>query len=281
MGESAKLAIIAGSGDLPRMIAEHRAKSAAPYVVISFDPDIHDWMQGHPHERHLYERPARLFRALRAAGVTEVVFAGATNRPRLRPWLFDHGTLRVGATVLSLLRQGDDALLTGLARIFEREGFTMRGADEVLPGLGVQPGVLGHHRPSEQDRSDAQKGADILAALSAHDVGQAVVIAKGTCLAIEAIDGTDAMLERVAGLAPDLRKAAQPPAGVLVKMPKRGQDRRVDLPTIGTATIDAVGRAGLSGIAVEAGGTNILNREATVAAADSAGLFIWAMDAPE
>ncbi|MEM1277086.1 MAG: UDP-2,3-diacylglucosamine diphosphatase LpxI [Pseudomonadota bacterium] len=275
---SPKLGIIAGRGDLPRLIAEHRAATGANYLVISFEQDTQPWMGEHPHQEHLFERPGRLFRALKKADVAEVCFAGATSRPKLRPWLFDHGALKVIATVLKLLRQGDDALLSGLALIFENEGFVMRGADEILPDLGVQAGFLGRHRPNELDRVDAEKGAAILSALSEHDVSQALVIARGICLGIEAIDGTDAMLARVAALAPELRKAAPPPSGVLVKLPKRGQDRRVDLPTIGVQTIEAVVKAGLSGIAIEAGGTNLLDRSATVAAADRAGVFLWAME---
>lgn len=273
-----KLAIVAGRGDLPRLIAEHRDANSSPYLVVSFDQDTQDWMRAHPHQEHLYERPAKLFRELKKAGVVEICFAGGTSRPKLRPWLFDHGALKVGAKVLKLLRQGDDALLSGLASIFESEGFVMRGADEVLPDLGVQPGFLGRHRPGELDRRDVEKGTAILAALGAHDVCQAVVIARGICLGIEAIDGTDAMLRRVAELAPNLREAAPPPSGVLVKIPKRDQDRRVDLPTIGVGTIAAAEKAGLAGISIEAGGANLVDRAATVSAADEAGLFLWAME---
>lgn len=278
MRDVAKLGIIAGRGDLPRLIAEHRAVQNAPYLVISFDQDTQSWMRTHPHEEHLHERPARLFCSLKKAGVEEVCFAGATSRPRLRPWLFDYGALKILTTVLRLLRRGDDALLTALAQIFEYEGFAVRGADEILPGLGVQAGILGRHRPGEQDRADAVRGASILAVLSTYDVSQAIVIAGGVCLGIEAIDGTDAMLDRVASLPPELRKASPPPSGVLVKIPKRYQDLRVDMPTVGKGTVKAASAAGLAGIVLEAGGANLLDRKATVAAADRAGLFLWAMD---
>lgn len=270
------LAIIAGRDDLPRLIAEAARDEAAPYLVISFPADTQDWMAEHPHQEHEYEKPARLFRALRGAGVTDVVFAGATARPQLRPWRFDHGALTVAPKVLKLLRRGDDGLLSGLARIFEAEGFRMRGAEECLPGLAIQPGVATRAQPSDQDRQDASIGAAILRDLGPHDVGQAVVIARGLCLGLEAIEGTDALLSRIAELPPERRRRAPPPAGVLVKLPKPGQDRRVDLPTIGARTVEGAAEAGLSGIVVEAGGANLLDRRETIGAADRLGLFLWA-----
>ncbi len=277
---ASRLAIVAGNGDLPRLIAEDCRDNNKPYLVVCFENDAPAWISGHPNQQHLYERPNQFFSALRKAGVTDVVFAGSTSRPRLRPWLFDRGVIKVGARVLKLLAQGDDALLTGLAGLFEEEGFRMRASHELLPQLGVEAGVLGRHKPRDADRQDALKGIAILKALSDHDVGQAIVIARGLCLGIEAIEGTDALLERVSTLPTKLRNRAPPPSGLLIKMPKQHQDRRVDLPTIGVQTVHAVKKAGLSGIAVEAGGTNVLDRTATVGAADDAGLFLWAI-APE
>lgn len=275
-----KLAIVTGSGDLPRLIAEDCRAKNNPYLVVCFESEAPAWINDHPNQRHLYERPRKFFNALRKAGVEDVVFAGGTSRPRLRPWLFDRGVIKVGGQVLKLLAQGDDALLTGLAGLFEEEGFRMRASHELLPQLGVEAGILGRHKPRDADREDARKGIAILTALSDHDVGQAIVIARGLCLGVEAIEGTDALLARVAALPAKLRYRAPPPCGLLIKMPKQHQDRRVDLPTIGVQTVHAVKKAGLSGIAVEAGGTNVLDRAATVSAANDSGLFIWAI-APE
>ena len=105
--------------------------------------------------------------------------------------------------------------------------------------------------------------------------GQAVVVAGGVCLGVEAVEGTDALLARVAALPEERRRSAPPPSGVLVKMAKPGQDRRIDLPSIGPRTVEGVARAGLRGIVVEADGANILEREATIRAADAAELFLW------
>jgi len=278
--DPAKLAIIAGRGDLPRRIAEHRRDNALPYLVIAFGtPDR--WMHDHPHEAHRFEKVGRLFRSLHRAGCREVVFAGAMDRPRLEPWRADWKGAMLAARVLALLRRGDDALLSGLGRVFEAEGFALTSAEACLGGLTAGPGPLGRHRPGREARADLARAAAILRALGPLDLAQAVVVARGICLGIEAIEGTDALLARVAALPEEKRRHAPPPAGLLLKMPKPGQDRRVDLPTIGPATVAGAARAGLAGIAIEAHGTQVLDRAETVAAADRAGLFLWSVPAEE
>lgn len=276
-GPEGKLAIIAGKDALPRLIAEARRTAGLPYLVISFQGWTEDWMRDHPHELHEFEKVGRLFAALHREGCSHVVFAGALSRPRVRMWRADAKALKLARRVFGLMSGGDDGLLSGLAAVFEEEGFTIVGADACLGGLTVDAGVLGRHQPTPQDRADAARGAAILAALGQLDVGQAVVVAGGRCLGVEAVEGTDALLARVAALPEGRRGRA---GGVLVKLAKAAQDRRVDLPTIGPRTVDAAARAGLGGIVAEAGGTNILERDETIRAADAAGLFLWCA-APE
>ena len=273
------LAIVAGRDTLPRRIAEDRAARGLPYLVISFPGTTRPWMEGHPHEEHRFEKPGRLFRALARAGVEEVVFAGAMDRPRLRPWAADLTALGIAPHVFRLLRRGDDTLLSGLAGIFEARGFRLVPAEACLPGLTAGPGTLGRHRLGAEALADARRAAAILAALGPLDVSQAAVVARGLCLGIEAIEGTDPLLARVAALPPP--KRGPTPSGVLVKRPKPGQDRRVDLPTIGPGTVAGASRAGLLGIVVEAGGANVLDREAIVEAADAAGIALWSAPAGE
>jgi len=271
-GPEGKLAIIAGRDALPRLIAEHRRAAGLPYLVISFAGGAAPWMDGHPHQAHAFEKTGRLFAALRDAGCSHVVFAGAMDRPRLKPWRVDGKAVKLAGKFMALMARGDDGLLSGLAGIFEEEGFTVIGAQDCVGGLTCGEAVLGRHQPEPPDRSDAARGAAILAALGPLDVGQAVVVAGGVCLGVEAIEGTDALLARVAAL-PVARRHM--PGGVLVKMAKPGQDRRVDLPSIGPRTVEGAARAGLRGIVVEADGANILERDATIRAADAAGLFLW------
>ncbi|MFQ5564990.1 MAG: LpxI family protein [Paracoccaceae bacterium] len=276
-GPEGKLAIIAGRDALPRLIAERRRDAGLPYLVVSFGGEVAAWIAGHPHQAHRFEKAGRLFAALKDAGCSHVVFAGAMDRPRLKPWRADAKAAALAGKIMALMARGDDGLLSGLAGIFEAEGFTVIGAQDCVGGLTCGAAILGRHRPGEADRADAARGAAILAALGPLDVGQAVVVAGGVCLGVESVEGTDALLARVAAL-PEGRRLA--PGGVLVKLAKPGQDRRIDLPSIGPRTVEGAARAGLAGIVVEADGANILERDATVRAADAAGLFLWSA-APE
>ncbi|MDT8344199.1 MAG: UDP-2,3-diacylglucosamine diphosphatase LpxI, partial [Thermohalobaculum sp.] len=263
------LAIVAGRGALPRRLAEARAEAGLPYLLIVFPDCEEPWMLGHPLERHAFERAGRLFASLRRAGVEAVVFAGAMNRPRLRPWRADWTALRLLGRALRLMAQGDDAMLRGFGAVFEARGLRLISPAEVLgEALSLPAGPLGRLAPGAEDLADAARAAAILDALGTLDVGQGVVVARGICLAVEAIEGTDLMLARVATLPAERRRTAAPPSGVLFKAPKSGQDRRFDLPAIGPATVESAARAGLKGIVAAAGETQLLDAEATRAAAD-------------
>jgi DUF1009 family protein len=274
-GPEGRLAIIAGRDALPRLIAERRREAGLPYLVISFAGGAEPWMDQHPHQAHQFEKMGRLFEALRHAGCSHVVFAGAMNRPRLKPWRADGKAVVLIGKVMALLARGDNGLLSGLATIVEDEGFAVVGAEDCLEGLTAVAGVLGRHQPGDKNRADAARGAAILAALGPLDVGQAVVVAGGVCIGVEAIEGTDALLDRVAALPGERRGGTPLPSGVLVKMATVDQDRRFDLPSIGPRTVDGAVRAGLCGIVIEAGGANIIERDQTIQAADQAGLFLW------
>ena len=266
------LAIVAGRGDLPRLLAEDCARRGLPYRVVVFDGVRLDWLAPHPVIPASFEKPGRLFAAMRAAGCTAVTFAGGIVRPALRPLRFDWTMWRLAPRLVSGIRSGDDSTLRLVARIFESAGFTVRAPHEILPDLVARAGVLGRVAPSERDRADAARGAAIVAALGVADVGQAAVVGRGICLGLESIQGTDALLDFVARTGAGYRPAG---AGVLYKAPKPGQDLRLDLPAIGPSTVRGAAAAGLAGIAVQAEGVMILGYGETVAAADAAGLFLW------
>jgi len=270
------LGIVAGRGVLPRLIAESCARHGRPYRVVVLDGVTLDWLAGHPAFAASFERPGRLFAALRAAGCGAVTFAGGLVRPRLRPLRFDVTMWRLAPRLLRAVRAGDDATLRAVAQAFEAAGFRVEAAQALLPELPAVAGVHGRAEPSARDRADAARAAAIVAALGAVDVGQAAVVAQGICLGLESIQGTDALLDFVARTGAGFRPDPAGARGVLFKAPKPGQDRRLDLPAIGPETMRAAAAAGLAGVAVEAGGVMILDHAATVAAADAAGLFLWA-----
>ncbi len=273
------LAIIAGQGALPRLLAEEAARTGTNYRIVRFSPKPFDWEADHPLIEAEFEKPGRLFSSLRSAGCDCVVFAGGMVRPSLNPLRFDLTLMRLAPKLLPQLKRGDDETLRVLARVFEDEGFRMVAAQDILTDLVVASGVPTRARPTDADRSDADRAARIVSAMGPVDVGQAAVVAQGICLGLESIQGTDALLQFVrdtaAGFRPDVRGAR----GVLFKGPKPGQDRRMDLPAIGPSTVVRASEAGLAGIVVEAGGVLMLERSATLAAADAAGLFIWGREA--
>lgn len=246
---------------------------------MRFAPAPFDWEAGHPVIRAEFEKPGRLFSDLRRAGCDRVVFAGGMTRPSLNPLRFDLTLMRLAPKLLPQLRGGDDDTLRVLAEVFEDQGFRIVAAQEVLAELVIPEGVPTRAAPTPADRSDAARAARIVAALGRVDVGQAAVVAQGICLGLESIQGTDAMLRFVRDTAGDLRPDPAGGRGVLFKGPKPGQDRRMDLPAIGPTTVAGAAEAGLAGIALEAGGALLLDRPATIAAADAAGLFIWGREA--
>ncbi|MGM0584558.1 MAG: LpxI family protein, partial [Pseudomonadota bacterium] len=243
----APLALIAGEGDLPRLIAEERARRGAGCLVIRFEGTVAPWAEAHDVLDLPFEKPGRLFRALEARGCRQVCFAGAMVRPRLDPLRFDLKAVRLAPKVMRLLRQGDDAMLRGLAGVFEDEGYEVVAPHEQLAGLLAEAGTLGGVEPSDGDLEDAARAAELVRAIGAVDAGQAAVAAEGVCLGLEAIAGTDALLDEVARLPARLRPER---GGVLCKAPKPGQDWRMDLPAIGPETVRRAAAAGLRGVCV-------------------------------
>lgn len=264
---SGALAILAGNGALPLMLAQ-----AYPDAIFATYAALERLPEKNPHLNARFERFGDLFADLRAAGVGRLVMAGATTRPELDQSAFDAETTAYFPRFLAAMAQGDDALLSELIAVFEEQGFTVLGAHELLQDLTAQKGLLCGPEPDAMALSDAAKARGVLHALSGHDIGQAAVFAHGLCLGIETLQGTDALLRFVAQTPDKLRRAK----GVLVKCPKPGQELRVDMPAIGPETIKGVIAAGLGGIVIDAGKVMILERDKTIAALQRAGLFLLA-----
>jgi len=268
---SRPLAIIAGSGALPRLLAAAVAQSGRAYRVVHFKGLTLDWVAEQPVIAAEFERLGEMFAALKRAGLTSAVFAGGMIRPALDVTRLDDQSTRLAQA----LHGGDDSTLRAAAALFAAQGIAIVAAHQVLPDLMAGDGVLGAHVPSKGDLADITRAAALAAALGTVDAGQGAVVAQGLCLGLETVQGTDAMLRFVAQTAAPFRPVPDGPRGVLFKGPKPGQDLRFDLPTIGPDTVNNAARAGLAGIALGAGQSLILERAATVAAADAAGLFLF------
>lgn len=275
MPPKAVLGILAGGGDLPARIIQTCRESGRDFFVLAFEEQAAPaTVDGTPHAWVRLGAVGTAIDHLHDAGVEELVMAGAIRRPSisaLRPDLRAAKMLaRTGAAAL-----GDDGLLKALIGQLENEGFRVVGPETILPGLLAGAGPYGAHTPSRQAAEDIERGIIAAHDLGARDLGQGAVVHRGRVLAVEAADGTDAMLARVA------EERAGDAGGVLVKVRKPGQEDRVDLPTIGPATVAAAAKAGLEGIAVEAGGALVVDRDALVAAADAAGMFVIGIPVPE
>jgi len=195
-------------------------------------------------------------------------------RPGLSEIRLDWGTLRVLGRIWAAFRGGDDHLLSGVARLFEQDGFHLLGLKDVAPDLLMPEGCATRNLPDRDAASDIARGQEVLRALGPFDVGQAVVVIDSHVVGVEGIEGTDELLARVAALRAAKRIRASKGRGVLVKAPKSGQDLRFDLPTIGSRTVEKVAAAGLSGVAVLAHNTVVADPQAMIEVADAAGLFV-------
>lgn len=267
-----KIAIIAGSGALPAAIAGALADQGRDAMICAMEGFAPQGLV--PDLTFRIERLVPFLNALEDAGVTQVTFAGAVQRPRLDPALFDPATAQLVPRLLGAMQAGDDATLREVLAIFGEFGFAICGTQDVAPALVPNEGLLcGSLTP--RDEADAERACAIVAAMGAVDVGQGCVVQQGLCLAVEALPGTDAMLGSITGLAA-LRPDAARGKGLFYKAPKPSQDRRIDLPTIGPATVKRVADAGLGGIVWQAGGVICLDQPAMIAAAEAAGLFLWA-----
>jgi len=260
------LGILAGSGTLPRAVAQACAARGIGVFVIDLGGAVGDWARDFPHERVAMGQVGRVLALLTREGCDAVTMAGGLVRPSLTGIRFDRQGLALLPRIARLFRSGDDGLLSGVADMFEEKGFPVIGPEAFLPADLARAGDMVGQGAA---RDDIALGRSILDALSPFDIGQAVVVADGVCIAVEAAEGTAAMLARVEDL-----RAGRDGGGVLVKMPKRGQDTRVDRPAIGPDTVRAAAAAGLVGIAVEAGGVIVLEPGRTERCAAEAGIFV-------
>lgn len=275
-----KLGLIAGGGALPVEIARHCERSGRSLFVIRLKGFAGAELAPYAGADVGIAELGKCVRALKRAGCRSVCLAGNVARPDFGSLVPDLKGLTVLPRAIAAARKGDDALLRLLVGEFEREGFAVEGAHEVMDDLTLPPGPLGALDAEGEALADAEKALEVARAIGRLDVGQAVVVARGLVLAVEAQEGTDALLARVAGLPSHLRGAPGAGVGVLAKAPKPIQETRVDLPTIGVATVEGAARAGLAGIVGEAGRLLVLDREAVIQAADDLGLFVVGVAAP-
>jgi len=277
-----RLAIVAGGGDLPRRVAEQARRSGRNPFLVGLkgfvDPALVAEYNGP--ELSVGEL-GRLMQLMRKEGCEEMVFAGSLKRPDFSTLKLDLKGVQSLPKILAAAKKGDDALLRAVMDIFADAGFRIIGADDVLDDLRVGPGPIGKLSPTAEHWPDIRRAAEVARISGSLEVGQGAISCAGLILAVEAAEGTDRMLARIPDLIAEIRGTPEARRGVLVKRPKPQQERRIDLPTIGVATVEGAAKAGLAGIAVEAGAALVVDREKVAAAADAAGLFIYGFTGAE
>jgi DUF1009 family protein len=274
-GISGRVALICGGGQFPLVAARAAQKRGLEVFLLGLRGVASPEIEAFPHVWLAIGQLGAAFRAILSRDIRQVCLIGGLGRPEFSDLRLDWGGIKRLPEIFSLLKGGDNHTLKGVIGLFESEGLEVIGVDSLAPELLAAEGPMNRLPLPADLAEDLGLGRKCLGALSAFDCGQALVVAHRRIIAIEAVEGTDGMLARVAELREMGRWRAKGPAGLLVKAPKACQDLRVDLPAIGPETVAAAARGGLRGLAVAAGKVLVLDRAELAAQAESAGLFLY------
>lgn len=276
------LAIICGYGSYPIEVAKGAAEQGRHPYMIGIAEEAGEEIRCFPGETLAWGQIGRLFSLLDSHDIREVVFAGGIHkRPDVRKLKLDWGGVKALPQALVFMLGGDNTVLSGTIKLFERRGIAVLGAHQIAPQLLAAAGPLVGRKPGARDFDNIRLAFRACKALGDLDIGQAAIAEGGRVVAVEAAEGTDAMLERVITMRQIGRMPAEGKNGVLVKTMKPGQDIRADLPAIGPRTVEAAAEAGLRGIAVEADHSIILDRQRTMDLARTAGIYIYGITGRE
>ena len=264
-----KLGIIAGGGSIPQILINYAKEHQIPYFVLAiegnadracFDKTVnHKWIR--------IGQAGTGFKILKDEGVQDVVMIGTIHRPSLSELVPDLRTAAFFAKI-GFRALGDDGILRAVVKEFEAENLKVVGVHEIMPDLLTQKGIITKAKPDKQAIADIKRGIEVGMALGSLDVGQSVVVQQGLVLGVEGIEGTDELIKRCKNYQ---RKGV---GGVLVKLRKIQQDMRIDLPTIGTATIENAYKSGLRGVAVHEGNALIVNQDEVIKLANQYKMFV-------
>lgn len=265
-----KLGIIAGGGSIPKMLIRHCIEHKRDFFVLAIegnaDKSIFD-DENVPHQWIRIGQAGTGFKRFAEEKVQDVVMIGTIRRPSFFDLVPDLRTTaffaKIGTKAL-----GDDGILRAVVAEIEKDGMQVKGVHEVMQELLVKPGILGKHKPDKQAIADINRGIEAALELGKLDIGQAVIVQQGLVLGVEGIEGTDELISRCGTYK---RKGY---GGVLVKLRKPQQDMRIDLPTIGTRTVERAHETGLRGIVVHSGNGLIVDEEDVIKLADKYGIFI-------
>lgn len=273
MQETQKIGIIAGGGTLPDLLANHCQKEGIPFNVVVFkgQPKPEGLETYHIHSTELaLGQVGKVVETFKEKQVTHVVMAGNLEKPSLFDLRLDMPGLKL---INQVRRKHDDEILSTICRFLEKEGFTVLGAHELAPEIVMPKGVMGKVKPSETHLCDISIGLEALEHLSALDIGQSIIVKDGVVLGVEAVEGTTKLIERCATL-----RGSKNKGGILIKAAKKGQNLKVDMPTIGDQTLERLAELKFDGLAVLSDKSLFIGQEESIKIANKNGLFICGVD---
>jgi hypothetical protein len=284
-----KLGLIAGNGRFPFLVLDAARAQGYDVVVAAIKEETFPEIESHGAAVHWLSlgELSKLIETFQREGVTRAVMAGQVKHKQIfssiRPdW-------RLAKLLLSLTTRNTDSLLGAVAKVLADEGITLENSTALLEPLLAKPGVLTKRAPSEQERKNIAYGREVARALGHYDIGQTVVIAESACVAVEAMEGTDAAIERAGHIMASLdaaeivsRQTSEGASATLdrsltvVKIAKPTQDMRFDVPVVGVKTIEVMRKAGATCLALDAGKCLLIDGDAVIVAADAAGVAVVA-----
>jgi DUF1009 family protein len=265
-----KIAIISGRGELPQLLAKTIKLLEKEAIIIHIDQkDSISWEENFTYYIVNLGSVGGIISLLQDNNIKKVMFAGSITSPQFKDIKLDAVGVGLMAEIAKRRIKGDDNILTAICDFLEKKGFQVIGPQMILEKLQVKEGLLGKISVDIRSKEDVKLGIDVLKELSKFDIGQAIVVNDGHIVAIEAAEGTDKMLERVASL--------HNKGGVLIKLKKLNQNINIDMPTIGLETAKNAYRAGLEGIVIEANSVFVLNKLEVIQFTDDNGLFFKAI----
>jgi DUF1009 family protein len=274
-----RIGLIAGNGKFPFLVLDAARAQGHDVVVVAIKEEAFPQIESHGaasvHWLSLGEL-SKLIETFKREGVQRAIMAGQVKHKQIfsaiRPdW-------RMAKLLLSLATRNTDSLLGAVAKVLAEEGITLENSTALLEPLLVKPGTLTRRAPSEQERKDIDYGRAVARQLAQHDIGQTVVIAESACVAVEAMEGTDATIERAGRIMGSLHGDASTLSRALtvVKIAKPNQDMRFDVPVIGVKTIEVMQAAGATCLALDAGKCLLLDGDKVLDAANAAGVAVVA-----
>jgi UDP-2,3-diacylglucosamine hydrolase len=274
-----KLGLIAGNGKFPLLVLDAaRARGVEVVVAAIREEAVHEIEQHGAAAVHWLSlgELSKLIETFRREGVRRAIMAGQVKHKQIFSSI--KPDWRLAKLLLSLRTRNTDALIGAVAKVLADEGITLENSTEFLEPLLVRPGVLTRRAPDDNECRDIAYGREVARHLSQYDIGQTAVVAQAACVAVEAMEGTDAAIERAGRLMATLEREASTLSRRLtvVKVAKTNQDMRFDVPVIGLKTIDAMKEASATCLALDAGKCLLLDGDAAIEAADASGISIVA-----